>query len=36
MFIGYLIIGLLAGWIASKIVRGGEDRVSLSIWRLGL
>lgn len=22
MFIGYLIIGLLAGWIASKIVRG--------------
>ena len=22
MFIGYLIIGLLAGWIACKIVRG--------------
>ena len=22
MFLGYLIIGLLAGWVASKIVRG--------------
>lgn len=37
MFIGYLIIGLLAGWIASKIVRGGGSGliVNLAVGLVG-
>lgn len=36
-FIGYLIIGLLAGWIASKIVRGSGSGllVNLAVGLIG-
>ena len=37
MFLGYLIIGLLAGWVASKIVRGRGSGlvVNLAIGLVG-
>ncbi len=37
MFFGYLIIGLLAGWVASKIVRGSGSGlvVNLAVGLVG-